>query len=260
MFVALSDGGNRVIAWEVEKGSSAFHCPHCEDQVILRKGNVYVHHFAHKPGSKCPNAGESMQHMKIKQSVFLSLRGQIGSTKCAMERRLEAVRPDVSLRISGTPVAVEIQLSSITETEINRRLLRYSDMGIYCLWVMARDDIVDTPPSQRGLGYQGGMTDGYRKTTKKWERALHTLYGGRVYYWQSGAQVLPGHFYLPAGYKRDAAFEFLCAKYRGRRTRAKQSLNIARDFETGNALIGGYGGVPVLIWRDNKPDWWDCSA
>lgn len=270
MFVALTSDGQSVIAWETEKNKSVFTCPHCKDQVILKKGKVYVHHFAHKPGSECANAGESILHMKIKRSVFQSLRNFGDCTKCAMERALKSVRPDVSLRIRGKPVAVEIQVSSIEDSEINRRLLRYTDMGIFCLWIMHRDDIIIPPKSERNPYEQYDYGGYYDRTTKKWERNLHTLYGRRVYYWKHGAMVVPAHFDF-GGRKRDAGFEFLPSLVRTRRVMrsdrapdwqygvgidGKRTLHIARDFETGNAFIGGSGGLPVLIWKDRLPDWW----
>lgn len=248
-----------MIGWEAEKNGSAFSCPQCKDQVILKKGKVYVHHFAHRPGSQCPNAGESMLHMNIKRSIFLALRGHRDCTQCAMERGLRGVRPDVSLRIRGKPVAIEIQVSSIDDTEINRRLLRYADKEIYCLWVTARDDIMPTPKAERAAGIQYFDANRGRIRTKKWERALHDLYGGRVYYWRSGAMVIPAHFSFGA-YKRDVWPDFARGRGRGLKTSGKLSLHIARDFETGDAFIGRSRGVHVLIWKDGLADWWHLSA
>lgn len=237
--MALTSDGKSVIAWETEKKESAFTCPQCKDQVILKKGKVYVHHFAHRPGSECANAGESILHMNIKRSVFEALRNFGDCTKCAMERVLESVRPDISLRIRGKPVAVEVQVSSIADSEINRRLLRYTDLGIFCLWIMARDDIIPPPKSERNPYEQYPDFPGaWRVPTKKWERHLETLYGGRVYYWRQGAMVMPAYFDF-GNRKRDAWVKL-----------GKRSLHIARDFAEGNAFIGGPAGVPVLIWRD----------
>lgn len=51
MLVALQ-GDQHITAWVAQKGP-VFHCPNCKTQVILRKGALVAHNFAHKPPVTC---------------------------------------------------------------------------------------------------------------------------------------------------------------------------------------------------------------
>ena len=245
MVVGLTSEGNRIIAWDARKEGAAFYCPECEERVTLKKGEIRIHHFAHRPGAVCPNAGESMRHLAIKQSLFLALREYEGCGRCALERVLPGVRPDLSLRIGGTPVAIEIQLSSVPAAEISRRLLSYTDLGIYCLWITGRDDIAGWPESKYAM-------------TREWERFLHSLYRRRVYYWKCGATVIPARFSL-GDYKSKAHLSFLRDGPAGVKSVTKRSLHIVRDFVAGTAYIST-GGPRVLIWRDRMSGSWTVHA
>src|SRR5215469_18611756 len=41
------------LAWEVTKGDGPFTCPECKASVLLRKGEIKIHHFAHIPSTSC---------------------------------------------------------------------------------------------------------------------------------------------------------------------------------------------------------------
>jgi len=52
------------------------------------------------------------------------------------EKKLSALRPDISGRINEKPVAIEIQASSLTIPEIIKRTKSYSKRKIAILWVV----------------------------------------------------------------------------------------------------------------------------
>jgi competence CoiA-like predicted nuclease len=51
MLVAIQHGV-RVEAVAAAK-SNFFTCPKCKDQLILKQGDIVIHHFGHYPGSVC---------------------------------------------------------------------------------------------------------------------------------------------------------------------------------------------------------------
>jgi hypothetical protein len=53
----------------------------------------------------------------------------------AFERSLGTVRPDVSARINGIPVAIEVQLSVLSLETIARRTAEYAKKGVYVFWL-----------------------------------------------------------------------------------------------------------------------------
>ena len=63
---------------DVPKNASGLTCPHCRECVIIRKGDVNVHHFAHKSGErKCKfyeHPGESEIHSMVKHIIADLLR------------------------------------------------------------------------------------------------------------------------------------------------------------------------------------------
>lgn len=169
----------KVGAWEADKADKPFRCFCCREIVILRKGGVRAAHFAHQPPVTCEyGTGESEEHRRCKIAIYESLANHPRVSKCEIERNLGTVRPDVSAYISGAPVAIEVQLSSLSLAKIRYRTAEYARKGIYVLWLplytqVLRQDLYHPRP---------------------WECWLHAAYFGRVYYWLEGLKIMPVHF------------------------------------------------------------------
>ena len=186
MLVASSEIQEGNLAWLTEKPQGPFFCPACNTEVILKKGKIRAHHFAHKPPVDCIyGVGESQIHLKVKRQVYEALATHPDCSKCELERQLNGVRPDISLYIRGTRVAIEVQKSTIDTDEIYRRTQRYTDLDIYLLWILP-----DNSPSTSFRPREGTHVHRIRE----WEKYLHAMYWGCLYYWQSEAIVLPCHF------------------------------------------------------------------
>ncbi len=185
MLVALNSDKERCLAFETEKAESPFTCPFCSRNVILKKGKVREHHYAHEPDSYCEyGKGESQIHYKVKREIHQALKDHPNCSKCDIERVLKGVRPDVSLVINGYYVALEIQKSDISVEQINRRLQVYSDLGIYLLWILPNEE-------PKTFYHEKESEDICR--VKNWHRHLHNIHNDRLYYWQSGAMVKGFH-------------------------------------------------------------------
>ena len=75
MLVALNNK-DRIEAEHAEKGPD-YVCPNCKADVILRKGRVRIHHFAHKAASTCPfSKSESQAHYTAKTLFQKSYQGR----------------------------------------------------------------------------------------------------------------------------------------------------------------------------------------
>ena len=169
-----------VLAAEVEAGDGPFHCPACQGPVILKQGRMKIPHFAHLSGTACvySNEGESQEHQLAKLEIYEALRRIPEVTDVRLERYLQEVRPDVSFVVHGQLVAIEIQFSHLSCDLITRRTKAYARKDIAVLW---------TPSFPMEL-FKG------RYAPKDWERYLHTLYYGRVYYWLEGVELVPVKF------------------------------------------------------------------
>lgn len=161
------------------KSDGPFACPKCQEDVIIRKGNIKIHHFSHLPFSTCGyGVGESEAHRRCKRAIYdaLSTIGKV--SYCELERDLGTVIPDIYAVIDGTSVAIEIQLSNLSVNEITRRTRHYNNLNIHVLWLPLASVRLDTE----------------RYAPKAWEKWLHAAYFGRVYYWVDGISVMPVHF------------------------------------------------------------------
>ncbi|MEH0007941.1 MAG: competence protein CoiA family protein [Flavobacteriales bacterium] len=63
---ALTKNKKPVTPQTAEKGQDCF-CPQCNRQVILRKGDIRQHHFAHKKDTEC--SGETVIHKTAKNMI-----------------------------------------------------------------------------------------------------------------------------------------------------------------------------------------------
>ena len=208
------------------KANAPFLCLECNEEVVLKTGRHRVNHFAHANPIACQFAeGESEAHRRCKIEIYLALKKTPGVEDVALERALGEVRPDVSARINGVRVAIEVQISSLSIDTIMRRTIDYYRKGICVLWLLQWTPKLDAP----------------RYTPKLWEKWIHAAYFRRVYYWIEGLTVV--------SYRFDSAFKSVPKKSwysedgdkitagdysqrlkRHRTAVREKTLNLARDF------------------------------
>lgn len=93
----------------VTKHSDNFSCPECGKKLIVKKGNIKEHHFAHDKNSECSNPKEeTLLHLLSKeivensQVIFIPdgtfFKGsQYNYTKVNSEETIENIKPDIIL-------------------------------------------------------------------------------------------------------------------------------------------------------------------
>src|SRR3954471_6508717 len=218
--------GETVSAYFERKDNGPFACLICNEDVLLRSGQDRVDHFAHANPFACEYAqGESDLHRRCKREIYEALCKEPGVEKLSLELPLGTVRPDVSAEINGTPVAIEVQISSLSIETIMRRTIDYHQKGIYVLWLLPWTPELDKE----------------RYAPAQWEKWIHTCYFGRVYYWVQGLEVaeytfepsfrvvLKTTWYAEDGRKMSAG-GYATRSVRFRSPRRGATLNIARDF------------------------------
>lgn len=171
--------GRIVTAYLESKANGPFACLQCTDPVILKTGRGRVNHFAHSNPIACKFAeGESDRHRRCKLEIYEALQRTPGVRDPALEHALGEVRPDVSATINGVPVAIEVQISSLSVDSITRRTIEYARKGIYVLWLLQWTPKLDAP----------------RYTPRLWEKWIHAAYFGRAFYWIEGLTVVSYSF------------------------------------------------------------------
>jgi len=167
--------GQTVTAYFEKKANGPFVCLQCRGEVILKTGKNRGNHFAHANPIACKFAeGESELHRRCKMEIYEALKKSQGVRDVALERPLGENRPDVSAYINGVPVAIEVQISSLSLDTVMRRTIDYFRKDIYVLWLLQWTPALDAP----------------RYAPKLWEKWIHAAYFGRVYYWVEGLTVV----------------------------------------------------------------------
>ena len=245
----------RVYAWEEEKTQKPWVCPECKSLLILKKGSIKVDHFAHKPPVMCEyGKGESEAHLMCKMSLYTELKAHPRVTFCDVEYgQLKGVRPDVFFIVDGVSVAIEVQRSSISDEDIIKRTRIYTELGVAVLWTCLWTDKLDQP----------------RYAPKAWEKQIHSIYNGRVYYWRQGVGIVPVHFndhaiYVP---EREWYDENGCQQYGGGYEKISDRYSDPQSAQNPvNVVDGMYssaprpysldGFQPYRLWVGGLPDWW----
>ena len=147
-----------------EKGQD-FSCPKCDSEVILKRGDIRVPHFAHKSDTGC--SGEGVRHKVAKQMIYLmyrrsidtpmtsigvfrrcpncsqyaiSIQGRTGyddDVKCEVD--VSGYRVDIALFRNGKPTyGIEIR---DTHPVDDPKWDAFKELGFPCIEVEAKDVI-----------------------------------------------------------------------------------------------------------------------
>jgi competence protein CoiA len=175
MLTARRQSDGQTVTADLERKANApFYCLTCGDQVILKTSKNRVSYFAHRyPLGRHYGDNESDEHRRCKLEIFAALKRTQGVEDVRLECALGEVRPDVSARINGVPVAIEVQISDLSLETITQRTIEYARKGIYVLWLLQWTPKLAAP----------------RYSPRLWERWIHACYFGRVYYWIEGLSV-----------------------------------------------------------------------
>lgn len=166
--------GQIVTAYLESKRNAPFLCPECSELVLLKTGKTRVNYFAHASQFPCRNGpSESDDHRRCKMEIYEALLRQPNVHKVRLEQPLGSVRPDVCAYINDVPVAIEVQISSLSLETITERTIEYARKGIYVLWLLQWTPELDSK----------------RYSPRLWEKWIHACYFGRVYYWIAGLTV-----------------------------------------------------------------------
>lgn len=180
MLKAIDTNNITYLAWDAKK-THEYLCPICKNSLLLRKGKIRIHHFSHKSPVSCIyGSGESEIHYRIKKELYEYLSKQPNCRKCEIERNLGSVRPDISLYINNIPIAIEIQKSKLEISLIRYRMEEYYKKKIAVLWILP-----DNKPKVTLHKNENTVVH----ILSSWEKYLHTMFYGKLYYWQGNNTI-----------------------------------------------------------------------
>lgn len=179
MLIALADE-RRVEAWSAEKGP-AYICPNCRKEMILRKGQVVTHHFAHKPPVTCLWArGETQAHLKAKKFLYdmFSGRGLRAEVECEVLSDSGDRRADVLVwGRNGTRVAFEVQHQPLDFEAIERRTRAYMAADVPVTWIalISGETLEKGDPTSAGRIVK-------QYSVRPWEKWAHAYSMGSLWF------------------------------------------------------------------------------
>jgi hypothetical protein len=258
-----------VDAHAVTKDDGPFFCPLCFSDVIVRKCSDKIDHFAHKANyTPIPLGRNTQLHHSCRDTINDILCKQYPEGKWATEREIpakgkqRAVIPDISGRIDGKPIAIEVQRSPYTLPKIVEKLKIYSALNIHVLWVI---------PLTRKLPIE-------EFRPRLFELFLHKFCYGRVYYWEPDSpDLLKAVHYSPAAryiesstwFDKDAMAERSEGGYYLTYKTIKKPniggiLDISKDFTFGSikeqiSKTKSPNVPQSLLFKDKLKRWWPVN-
>lgn len=121
---------------------------------------------------------EGEKHLSAKRQIAHVLEKHPDVTDLQQEHHFGMVQADLTFFFRGIQVAIEIQRSNVSWTNIVERTHQYHILGIHVLWIL-----ISNSPLRKGLD----------ASVPLWQRCLHALYFGVMYYWIGGQLVAPIH-------------------------------------------------------------------
>ena len=162
----VSDNAD-VVATEVARGPE-YRCPECNQLVIIRKGPKIIHHFAHRSAASCAyGRGETQAHLRAKlmlRDAFRSRGFQADVEQVVLSSESDR-RADVLIWKPNTDrrVAIEVQHSYLSPSDIERRTKAYMAAGVPVIWIgllkWTQPLNGDCEPAYRSCGWQDWAQD-----------------------------------------------------------------------------------------------------
>ncbi len=139
MLVANGTQGRVEASRELSRGG--YRCPGCEGEVILKKGQWKIAHFAHRPDAVCDFAvGETMAHLMAKQAICDAARKR--GLRAEPEFVIGDQRADVAIwspietwSQNNMMFVVEVQHTNLSVDDLKRRIQGYRTKRISQLWL-----------------------------------------------------------------------------------------------------------------------------
>lgn len=132
MYYANDKNGTRINATTAKPGG-IYTCPACGCPLILKRGSIVAHHFAHKRVKQCDpwySSKISPWHRKMQDKFPPSTR----ETKVSTSDEKEYHIADVLLRNNEKVYVFEFQHSTISSNEFIDRTRFYLDLGYNVVW------------------------------------------------------------------------------------------------------------------------------
>ena len=148
-----------------ESSGQRGECPGCGGEVLGKCGDINIHHWAHLSGEDCDPWSEPEGEWHLAWKNKFPKEWQEQSIKSTFGS--ETHRADI--KIPGGPV-IELQSSSISNTEIEKREKFYNKFGNGIIWIVNGEEFTDRWETHKWNDWIG------YSTTSKWHHVFDNIY------------------------------------------------------------------------------------
>lgn len=136
MFIALNENDEWVLA-ENAILTMQYRCPKCKEELTLIRGSLhFVDHYRHRAYTTCPEGAlETWDHARKKLGIYNDLKSVLGANVSLEHVLDDGQKPDVYFEVKGQGVAVEVQHSQISDSDLADRTASYGNMGVAAMWM-----------------------------------------------------------------------------------------------------------------------------
>lgn len=207
--VAVDENKNRLDTFsnlkeidELRAKKNLFWCPHCEGEMVFTHGTLVIPHFRHK--TNCPYATEPESEQHLNMKAFMKKLFPTAELEKKIANRINDV--------CFGDIAIECQVSPISETEIYERTRDYNNSGKSVFWLLGNRSAEE-------------VENGIENRVKCYERCINRLYN-TVYFYRAAYSIESDDDASP--YEEDIVD---CKKYR-------RNFSIQRRLS--NSKFGGH--------------------
>ena len=211
MLVALDKDSQRVDAFDSKKydkdgNKKIYKCPQCHSNVILKKGQVRIHHFAHDHNDiNCGfGVGESEEHLKMKYEIKNIINKYNICNKIELEWPLDNFIADCYCEMVDQfniirKVVIECVCKNYDYDHFVAKNEYYAKNNIYVIWIFSlrtifKNEITD----EKSIPFLSAFH--INSVLKK----AHTLFFGKIFALDTETQKLYGiHFDYYSKEKRE---------------------------------------------------------
>lgn len=155
MLVALDPNNKRVYAdecskWDMNGNRIHYKCPECGAQLVLKRGEIKIPHFAHERNCSCDLAtptGESRKHERMKYYMKRIMERDNDCIKSEIEWPIKNRIADYYCEIMYLGVrkriAVECIYGNYDIYDFVSKNVDYRKMGVYTLWIFCAEKYAD---------------------------------------------------------------------------------------------------------------------
>lgn len=212
-------------------------CPNCENQLIFVNCTKKIKHFRHKSICNCEWERETEEHLSMKRFIIDKMDLEPEN----VEVNLKFAIPDIYL--ADKKIAIEVQNSNISEEKFLYRTRRYTEKGIYVLWVFHPRLLKENVP--------------------KFVRKAHELYYGRIYTIFKD-NLVPIHLEPKSRWIRESGFYNSDAEYESyggyyKNYKVKKEFNLGKpieDFQSFQLSRNTWKSNNYMIAKFWEKKWW----